>query len=573
MALLLFTAVYLALFSEAFTPCGVRRLRREFLVVVVLGVALAVWLGPAWSGLLVYVSAAAAASLPDRWVWPWVVGAAVVCAAVLAAPGLLLDLLFLPVICVLTAFALRGTRYLISVNAELAEAREELARNAVVEERMRFARDLHDLLGHSLSLIALKSELAGRLVERDPARARAEMADVEAAARRALAEVRDAVSGYRTVSLAQALAEARSALSAANVTLRAPGSAIELPADVDAVLGWVVREATTNVLRHSGARTMTVDLRSEDDEAVLTVTDDGRGTAAPRGTGLSGLAERVAALGGRLESGPLRAGGFRLVAVLPSTAGRPAGRSMIRVLSRRTRRSCGGAPALLELEDDMTSSPRSAGATRSSPRPASTPRRGAAGHRDARCDGIEAARALATALPDCRAVILTTFGRPDTSVGRWRPGRPASSSRTPRWPSSPTAIGAVMAGERVIDRGLAAAALALGATPLSAREADVLRRPPTGPPWPTSRPGCSCRRERCATTCRRRSARRRAQPRRGGAGGRGEGLALTAPSRRLTLGLRRVRGTGSSFISGGGWARAAGRGSRRCSARTAPAPG
>ena len=90
-----------------------------------------------------------------------------------------------------------GTRYLVSVNAELAEARDELARNAVAEERMRFARDLHDLLGHSLSLIALKSELAGRLAERDPARARQEMADVEAAARRALAEVRDAVSGYR----------------------------------------------------------------------------------------------------------------------------------------------------------------------------------------------------------------------------------------------------------------------------------------------------------------------------------------------------------------------------------------
>ena len=126
-------------------------------------------------------------------------GAAAVCAAVVGGARAAATTCFiLPVMCVLTAFALRGTRHLISVNAELVEARDELARNAVAEERLRFARDLHDLLGHSLSLIALKSELAGRLAERDPARAREEMADVEAAARRALAEVRDAVSGYRT---------------------------------------------------------------------------------------------------------------------------------------------------------------------------------------------------------------------------------------------------------------------------------------------------------------------------------------------------------------------------------------
>ena len=112
---------------------------------------------------------------------------------------------------------------------------------------MRFARDLHDLLGHSLSLIALKSELAGRLVERDPARARAEMADVEEAARRALAEVRDAVSGYRTVSLAQALAEARSALSAAGITLRAPrpGSRAARAPSTPSSAGWCGRRRPT----------------------------------------------------------------------------------------------------------------------------------------------------------------------------------------------------------------------------------------------------------------------------------------------------------------------------------------
>jgi two-component system sensor histidine kinase DesK len=249
-------------------------------------------------------------------VWPAVTAAAAVCAAVVLRGGVP-GMLVLAVLCPLTAFGLHGTRYLLSVNGQLVEAREELARNAVAEERLRFARDLHDLLGHSLSLIALKSELAGRLAERDPARARHEMADVEAAARRALAEVRDAVSGYRQVSCAQALAEARSALSAAGIALRAPSPVPALPGAVDAVLGWVVREATTNVLRHSAARAVTVDLAVTEDGATLTVTDDGRGPAGGHGAGLAGIAERVVALGGTVESGAAPGRGFRLRAVVP----------------------------------------------------------------------------------------------------------------------------------------------------------------------------------------------------------------------------------------------------------------
>jgi two-component system sensor histidine kinase DesK len=253
-------------------------------------------------------------------VWPAVLGAAGVCAAVVAAHGLLDQLFFLPVLCVLTAFALLGTRHLLSLNSQLVEARDELARNAVAEERVRFARDLHDLLGHSLSLIALKSELAGRLAERDPVRAREEMADVETVARRALAEVRDAVSGYRQVSFAQALVEARSALSAAGVSLRAPAGAPSLPVKVDAVLGWVIREATTNVLRHSRATSMSVELVTDARHAALTVTDDGVGGAAPVGAGLAGLTERVEAVGGRLVAGPAGSRGFRLAADVPLAA-------------------------------------------------------------------------------------------------------------------------------------------------------------------------------------------------------------------------------------------------------------
>jgi two-component system, NarL family, sensor histidine kinase DesK len=312
-----FTAAYVSVFAQL--GCEGPALWRAELVVAVLGTGLAFWLGPSWCGLLVYVSAAASVGLPRRWVWPAVAGAAGACAAVVGLAGLLGELFFLPLLCVLTAFALQGTRHLLSLNAQLVEARDELARNAVAEERLRFARDLHDLLGHSLSLIALKSELAGRLAEVDPARAKAEMADVEAAARRALAEVRDAVSGYRQVSCAQALAEARAALSGAGVAVRLPARVPTLPGPVDAALGWVVREATTNVLRHSGARAVTVTLTEDGAEAVLTVTDDGRGPAddTEPGSGLAGLAERVGALGGALTGGAGRDGGYELRAVLP----------------------------------------------------------------------------------------------------------------------------------------------------------------------------------------------------------------------------------------------------------------
>jgi two-component system sensor histidine kinase DesK len=319
LALAVFTGAYLAVVSRMFG-----RICRPSPValgtVAVLGVALPVWLGTSWAGLLIYVSAAAVSTLPQRWVWPTVAAATAVCTGVVAADGLLGDVFILPLMCLLTSFALQGTRHLVTVNMELMEARDELARNAVAQERLRFARDLHDLLGHSLSLIALKSELAGRLAERDPVRARTEMADVEAAARRALAEVRDAVSGYRQVGFAQALAEARSALSGAGISVRADASPEPLAGQVDAVLGWVLREATTNVLRHSGARSVDVRLLVTADGVTLTVTDDGRGDAGGAGAGLAGLAERLDVVGGRLSAERAGSTGFRLTAAVPLTA-------------------------------------------------------------------------------------------------------------------------------------------------------------------------------------------------------------------------------------------------------------
>ncbi|MBV8597287.1 MAG: sensor histidine kinase [Actinobacteria bacterium] len=207
----------------------------------------------------------------------------------------------------------------IRVNRELQAARHELARFAVTDERLRIARDLHDLLGHSLSVINLKSELAAKLVETDAKRAAAELADVQAVGRQALAEVREAVQGYRQLALVDALAGAQSALAAAGIAYEVDGAQVRLPADVDEVFAWAVREGTTNVLRHSGAAHCAVRISDRAGEATLVVEDDGAASsqAAPAGSGLAGLSERAARLRGRLEAGPRPDGGFRLQLVVP----------------------------------------------------------------------------------------------------------------------------------------------------------------------------------------------------------------------------------------------------------------
>jgi two-component system sensor histidine kinase DesK len=166
---------------------------------------------------------------------------------------------------------------LIKANHALRAARQEIARLAVGEERLRFARDLHDLLGHSLSLITLKSELAHRLLPDSPERAAAEVADVERVARQALAEVREAVGGYRRTNLETELAGARVALEAAGIRWSAAIEAGPLPQEVEDALGWTVREGTTNVLRHSQARRCEVRVEREAATVTVKVVDDGRG--------------------------------------------------------------------------------------------------------------------------------------------------------------------------------------------------------------------------------------------------------------------------------------------------------
>jgi two-component system sensor histidine kinase DesK len=210
-------------------------------------------------------------------------------------------------------------RYLMAALAQLRRAREDLARAAVAEERLRFARDLHDLLGHSLSTIVLKSELAGRLTSRAPDRAATEIADVERTAREALQQVRAAVAGYRHPSLTKELSAARELLAAAGIDARIDTSPAALPPAADGLLGWAVREGVTNVVRHSRARSCTIRLAARAGQATAEIVDDGSGNGGTGegGYGLTGLIERAAAEGGHVDAGPIAGGGFRLAIDVP----------------------------------------------------------------------------------------------------------------------------------------------------------------------------------------------------------------------------------------------------------------
>lgn len=210
----------------------------------------------------------------------------------------------------LMIFALQRVR---QRNLALAEAHAEVARLAAENERSRIARDLHDLLGHSLTTITVKTGLARRLGETDPDRALAEIAEVETLARRALADVRAAVLNYRDVTLAGELASGRELLRAAGILAEFPKAIDGVSPEHQELFGWVVREGLTNVVRHARASRCTVQLT----ESSVEIVDDGAGGVVAHsgdagGSGLSGLRERVAAAGGTLDAGPLQPRGWRL---------------------------------------------------------------------------------------------------------------------------------------------------------------------------------------------------------------------------------------------------------------------
>jgi two-component system sensor histidine kinase DesK len=220
-----------------------------------------------------------------------------------------------------TLFALIACRcgaWTLAVLWEAERAREVQARLAVAEERLRFGRDLHDVLGRNLSVISLKAELAVQLARRGRPEAVEQMIEVQRIAQESQREVREVVRGYREADLLVELAGAQGVLSAAGIDCQVRAEADGLPAGVQAALGWVVREAATNVLRHGDAARCSVGLRVREGRVVLTVENDGAaGDGGSGGSGLAGLRERLAAVNGTLDAGLVGRDRFRLVAEVP----------------------------------------------------------------------------------------------------------------------------------------------------------------------------------------------------------------------------------------------------------------
>jgi two-component system sensor histidine kinase DesK len=277
----------------------------------VLAIGLSVAFGDEWLGLLVYLSVALALALPTAPALAGIAVAAAVGVVIAGEASIAFPVVGLGVL-------LAGVRRLMELVRELEAARAQVAEMSAREERLRLSRDLHDVLGHNLTLIALKSELARRLLGRDPTAAEGEVRDIESVARSSLQEARAAVQGLRSASLGSELERAREALEAAEIEVEIR-AAEPLPARAETVLAFAVREATTNVIRHSAAHRCVIGVRRAGDIAELEVRDDGSGSTAAHddGSGLRGLAERLGEAGGTLAAGPAEDGGFRLMARVP----------------------------------------------------------------------------------------------------------------------------------------------------------------------------------------------------------------------------------------------------------------
>jgi two-component system sensor histidine kinase DesK len=325
-ALAAFVTLYLAVWppARAIAERGVKATRAAVLLLAALaGLTLALGAPDSFALLFWYVVAAAGLALPAREALAvtGVTAAAVAAALELTgSDGSTVAAYTISLVAIGAIMASLGTTT--RANRKLREAREELARLAVSEERSRIARDLHDLLGHTLSLIALKTELATKLLESDPKRAQTELREVQEVTRQALGEVREAVHGYGRRVVADELESARSALTAAGIDCRVEASTAQLPDEIESAIAWAVREATTNVVRHSGARACAIRLSTDGGHVALQVDDDGARTAggSRNGAGLAGLAERARRLHGTLEAGGRAEGGFRVLLTLPLEA-------------------------------------------------------------------------------------------------------------------------------------------------------------------------------------------------------------------------------------------------------------
>ncbi len=270
---------------------------------LIFGFFMVAYLVPTWQATLVITGSIALFVLQM-----WLLGAQSEMIVSILVPSITLA-----IIAIFTAYAHRN-------QLQLRRSQDEILRLATLAERERIGRDLHDLLGHTLSVVALKSELARKLIDRDVDAARVEIAEVERVARDSLAQVRNAVSGIRSTALSAELLAATSLLEAQGLKVKCETENVKLPHDRETVLALSLREAATNVRRHSGAKVVTIRVRREQAAVVVEVADDGRGGRIVPGNGLNGMRERLDTVGGSLSLWPNPAGGTLLRASVPLAA-------------------------------------------------------------------------------------------------------------------------------------------------------------------------------------------------------------------------------------------------------------
>jgi two-component system sensor histidine kinase DesK len=299
--------VFYALFLTLYASLVFARIKRvQYLLLIAMGLLGAIYipLNGGAVGVFIYVAAFV----------PFVAESILVCVATFVAAAAIMVVeggYFLHYspwswgICAFFAVAVGAANLLAAqrmrANKKLNLAHEQILHLAKLAERERIARDLHDVLGHTLSVVVLKSELAGKVMDRDPERARKEIGEVEHIARQALGEVREAIRGYRSEGLAAEIARAKKTLDAAGVTLEYGEKPPQLAPAEETVLSLIVREAVTNIVRHAQASHCRLEFAANGFGTALTVEDDGRGGIREEGNGLRGMRERVESIGGKLQ--------------------------------------------------------------------------------------------------------------------------------------------------------------------------------------------------------------------------------------------------------------------------------
>ncbi|MFE4637522.1 sensor histidine kinase [Streptomyces sp. NPDC056773] len=310
------------------------------------------WVDMGWGSMAAPLGGTILLLLPGRFAWPAFSLLPLGMLVWSITRGLeLLDVAYFTIATALTGLVIYGLTWLQDLVREVHEARAEMARMAVTQERLRFARDLHDLLGYSLSAISLKCELIQRLVVANPERATAEVISVLGVSRQALADVRLVASGYRSMSLATEAESVAEVMAAADVDAVVDIDCGRLHPLVDTVLATALREGVTNILRHSKAQSCTIRAEIVEETVRLVLDNDGVSESGPsdpadRGSGLGNLDTRLTAIGGRLVAGPAPGGRFRLTAEAPLRPVSPVDQAEAPV--PQTKRVAGITPAEAE---------------------------------------------------------------------------------------------------------------------------------------------------------------------------------------------------------------------------------